>query len=139
MADTQTKGRRSTTSDSDSDEQGKSLFDQMEEVTELKIPLRGRAFDPDVLRIRDELEKMEANLKDGGEPVARSFKGVTTDNREEFARKIRAAGQIKPEIEVTTRLDKHANKLIWGPTSVLNKLAGKDEDNTPSQGGSNES
>lgn len=98
-----------------------SIFDDMEVEEKLTVPLRGRGFDADVLRIRQELEKM---LDEG---TARSFKNVTDEQREFYARKVRSAGGINPEIKVATRYDKLNKKLIWGPEAVLNKLAGKSD------------
>lgn len=103
------------------DEQVSELFQSMQVEDKINVPLRGRGTDPDVIKIREELETM---LKD---KTARSFQNVAADRREFYARKIRAAATLKghDEIKVTTRYDKATSKLIWGPDSVLKALAAK--------------
>lgn len=100
------------------------LFASMEVEESIHVPLRGRGLDPDVIKIREELEKM---LTEG---TARSFPNVEADKREFYARKVRSAGAMKTEslgeeIKVTTRYDKNTKKLIWGPDSVLKALVAK--------------
>lgn len=97
------------------------LLADMEIEESVTIPMRGRGYDSDVVGIRAQLE---ACLTDG---TARSFKNVSEEKREEYARKIRSAGKMKgkPEIKVGTRYDKANSKLIWGPAEVLDTLSGK--------------
>jgi hypothetical protein len=105
----------------DQSETRTSILDDTEVVDSISIPLRGRQVSQDVLDIREALEAMVA---DGS---ARSFKNVTKENREEYARKVRAAAKLKGKepIEVGTRFDEAAGKLIWGPEDNLKKLSGK--------------
>lgn len=95
------------------------LLASMQVETELNVPLRGRGFDQDVIDIRAELEKCQT------ENTARSFQNVDEDNKETYARKVRSAGAMNPEIEVATRYIKGAKKLVWGPKSVLDAIGGK--------------
>lgn len=88
-------------------------------------PLRGRGTSPEIEAIGAELQKC---LEDG---TARSFQNVEQDDREVWARKIRTAGK-NVGIEVATRYVKNANKLVWGPRTVLQALssASQSEDST---------
>lgn len=100
------------------------LLSLMEVEETVDVPLRGRPIDPEVVAIRNELEKM---LKDN---TARSFRNVDTDSKEFYARKVRNAGSLKsaehPEgIPVATRYDRDNQKLIWGPQEVLRELSRK--------------
>ena len=99
------------------------LLAGMEVVEKVTLPRRGRGVDPDTIAIRKVLvQQME-------EGTARSFSNVDKEKRETFARKIRAAGKLtnqgdeKGEIKVSTRYDESAQKLIWGPESVLDALS----------------
>lgn len=94
-----------------------SLLDTMEVEESVLIPMRGRGFDPDVLAIRGELEKMQ---KEGG--AVRSFKDVAEEDKETYGRKVRAAGKIAPAIKVSTRYDKRTSKLFWGPSANFESL-----------------
>ena len=98
---------------------GKGILANMTVENKVTTPVRGRAVSEDVLAIRGELDKC---VKDG---TVRSFTGVTKDDREVFARKIRAAGTLRghDEIKVSTRFIESEGKLIWGPTDVMNKLS----------------
>lgn len=97
------------------------LLKSMEVETEVHTPMRGRGYDPDVIAIREELEKA---LKEG---TARSFPNCSDAKvRETLARKVRSAGEKmrgKDEIKVATRYDQAQDKLIWGPKEVLDKLS----------------
>jgi hypothetical protein len=101
------------------------LMASMEVVEKVTLPRRGRGVSEDVIAIRAELVKqLEAKT-----PTARSFQNIEKDDREVVARKIRAAGALtdrddKGEIKVSTRYDASNKKLVWGPESVLNQLAG---------------
>ena len=99
------------------------LFADMEVEEEVTASRGGgRQHTADVLRIRQELEQM---VEDGDEAAARSFKNVTAENREDYARKIRSAGKIHPEIKVATRLDSEKGKLFWGPSDVIERRSVK--------------
>jgi hypothetical protein len=93
-----------------------SLLDDMEVEEQITVPLRGRGTDPDLPKIVEELKKCLVDRN------ARSFKGITKENREPKARLIRKAGEIA-EIEVTTRLDEPTGKLYWGPSEVMSEVA----------------
>lgn len=99
------------------------LFADMSVEKEITVPMRGRGYDPDTLRIREELEKA---LEEG---TARSFHNCSDEKkREMLSRKIRTAGtQLagRPEIKVATRYDKASDKLYWGPAEVIEKLQKK--------------
>lgn len=117
-----TKTAENDTTDEVTDEVS-DLFADMEIEEEVTASRGGgRQHTAEVLRIREELEKM---VEQGDEAAARSFKNVNSDNREEFARKIRSAGKISPEIKVATRLDSDKGKLFWGPADVIDRRSVK--------------
>ncbi len=88
---------------------------QMEVEESVPKTTRGRAFDPQTLKIKDELEKQLQDRR------ARSFKNVEKDDRENWARKVRAAGKSLG-ISTATIFDPQAKKLYWGPEDVINEL-----------------
>lgn len=95
-----------------------SILSKMNKETAMPVPTRGRGLAPETIAVRDELiECMEKN-------EIRSFSDVTVDNKDEFSRIVRNAGS-HVDFEIATRHDKAANKLYWGPKSVMDSLASK--------------
>src|SRR4051812_33696606 len=83
--------------------------------TEVPKSRRGKQPDQTVIQVQ---EALKASMKDGD---ARSFEGITVDNREEWARKVRKAGE-NLNIKVATIFDPDKGKLFWGPDDVVKKL-----------------
>ena len=114
---------KAATKAQETEDQVSDLFADMEIEEEVTASRGGgRQHTAEVLRIREELEKMVA---EGDEAAARSFRNVTAENREDYARKIRSAGKIHPEIKVATRLDSDKGKLFWGPADVIERRSVK--------------
>jgi hypothetical protein len=82
---------------------------------------RGKPADPQTLQIRDELEKSRKDQK------ARSIKGVETkEQREEWARKVRAAGdKCSPAMKTNTIYAPEEKKMYFGPQEVIVALQKK--------------
>ena len=87
------------------------------DVEEGPVPklARGRGVSKENQQIAEVLKQQLKDRK------ARSFKNITDDNREEYARKVRAAAKIAGmEGQVTTV--RQGDKLFWGPTEVIKEL-----------------
>lgn len=96
----------------------KNILGKMNKETAMPVPTRGRGLAPETIAVRDELiECMEK-----GE--IRSFSDVTVENKEEFSRIVRNAGS-HVDFDISTRHDKAASKLYWGPKEVMDRLANK--------------
>lgn len=95
-----------------------SLLDVEVEETVTGSGRRGRAPSEVGIAIQAELQKMATDR------TARSFKNVTPEDREVWARKIRAAAKVL-DIKVATRYDGQNQKLYWAPEDVMAELAAK--------------
>lgn len=82
---------------------------------------RGKPADPQTLQIAAELEKQRKDKK------ARSIKNVTTkEQREEWARKVRAAGdKCVPPMKTNTIYAPDEKKMYFGPQEVITALQQK--------------
>lgn len=82
---------------------------------------RGKPADPQTLQIAAELEKQRKDKK------ARSIKGVNTkEQREEWARKVRAAGdKCVPPMKTNTIYAPDEKKMYFGPQEVIADLQKK--------------
>jgi len=118
MATTKTKDNATETAPVVDD-----ILANMEEVTEIVGGSRGRQPRPEVLKIREQLEKMLVDR------TARAFRNLTEDNKEEYAKLVRSAGNMttggRQKIATSTRWNPSTSTLIWGPKEVVEELSKK--------------
>jgi len=113
-----------TTSDSEAPQapaQAPGIFGtvQVGEANTVPQVRRGRQASgpgPEVLFARSLLEQSAAS------GLAKSISGVTSANRETYARYFRQASEIEPKMDIRTVLDKTNNVLYVGTKEVVDKL-----------------
>lgn len=92
------------------------IMDKMSKETSMPVATRGRGLAPETIAVRDELLQC---MKDHD---IRSFSDVTAENKEDYAKIVRNAGN-HVDFDVSTRHDRAAKKLYWGPKVVMDELS----------------